>query len=206
MTARAAASASAIVVSALLPSFGQFRVTVDRSDGENLPRPLLNPVMQDNLTQEDDALVNCRRRIGPIIMLRLTLTALLVKDYDDAIAFFVGKLGFEVTEDTQLSADKRWVVVAPRGGDGSLLLARATDDRQRAAIGEQSGGRVFLFLETDDFARDHADYSAKGVTFVEEPRHEPYGTVAVFMDLYGNRWDLIQPASAASPGFGPEED
>jgi hypothetical protein len=84
-------------------------------------------VMQDNLTQEDDALVNCRRRIGPIIMLRLTLTALLVKDYDDAIAFFVGKLGFEVTEDTQLSADKRWVVVAPRGGDGSL--SPCTSDR-----------------------------------------------------------------------------
>ena len=116
-------------------------------------------------------------------MPRLTHTALLVKDYDDAIAFFVGKLGFELKEDTPLSTEKRWVVVAPRGGGGSLLLARATDDRQRAAIGEQSGGRVFLFLETDDFARDHADYRAKGVTFIEEPRHERYGTVAVFLDL-----------------------
>ena len=100
-------------------------------------------------------------------MPRLTLTALLVKDYDEAIAFYAGKLGFEVREDTQLSADKRWVIVAPRGGGGSLLLARATDDRQRADTGEQSGGRVFLFLETDDFARDHADYSAKGVTFIK---------------------------------------
>jgi catechol 2,3-dioxygenase-like lactoylglutathione lyase family enzyme len=127
-------------------------------------------------------------------MPRLTLTALLVKDYDEAIAFFAGKLGFEVMEDTQISADKRWVVVAPCDGGGSLLLARATNDRQRAAIGEQSGGRVFLFLETDDCARDYADYRAKGVTFIEEPRHEPYGIVAVFIDLYGNRWDLIQPA------------
>jgi catechol 2,3-dioxygenase-like lactoylglutathione lyase family enzyme len=139
-------------------------------------------------------------------MQRLTLTALLVKDYDEAIAFYAGKLGFKVTEDTQLSAEKRWVVVAPRGGGGSLLLAQATDDRQRAAIGDQSGGRVFLFLETDDFARDYADYSAKGVTFIEEPRHEPYGTVAVFMDLYGNRWDLIHPAWAASRRLGPESD
>ena len=139
-------------------------------------------------------------------MQRLTLTALLVKDYDEALAFYVGKLGFEVTEDTQLSAEKRWVVVSPPSGGGSLLLARAADDRQRAAIGEQSGGRVFLFLETDDFARDYADYRAKGVSFIEEPRNEPYGTVAVFMDLYGNRWDLIQPARAASRRHGPEVD
>lgn len=125
-------------------------------------------------------------------MPRLTLTALLVRDYDEAIAFFAGKLGFEVKENTQLTAEKRWVVVAPRGGDGAILLARATDDRQRAAIGEQSGGRVFLFLETDDFARDHADFRAKGVVFSEEPRQEAYGIVAVFMDLYGNRWDLLQ--------------
>jgi catechol 2,3-dioxygenase-like lactoylglutathione lyase family enzyme len=136
------------------------------------------------------------RRIGSEVMQRLMLTALLVKDYDEAIAFYAGKLGFEVTQDTRLSAEKRWVVVTPRSGGGSLLLARAADDRQRAAIGEQSGGRVFLFLETDDFARDHADYSAKGVIFAEEPRQEPYGTVAVFIDLYGNHWDLIQPARA----------
>ena len=129
-------------------------------------------------------------------MQRLMHTALLVKDYDEAIAFYAGKLGFEVTQDTRLSAEKRWVVVSPRSGGGSLLLARAADDRQHAAIGEQSGGRVFLFLETDDFARDYADYSAKGIIFAEEPRQEPYGTVAVFIDLYGNRWDLIQPGRA----------
>ena len=139
-------------------------------------------------------------------MQRLTLTALLVKDHDEAIAFYAGKLSFDVTEDTQLSAEKRWVVVAPRGDGGSLLLARAADDRQRAAIGEQSGGRVFLFLETDDFARDYADYRAKGVTFIEEPRHEPYGTVAVFMDLYGNSWDLIQPLRPPSQRSSSEAD
>lgn len=95
-------------------------------------------------------------------MQRLMLTALLMRDYDEAIAFYAGKLGFEVTQDTRLSAEKRWVVVTPRSGGSSLLLARAADDRQRAAIGEQSGGRVFLFLETDDFARDHADYLRRG--------------------------------------------
>jgi len=139
-------------------------------------------------------------------MQRLSLTALLVRDYDEAIAFYRGNLGFEVIEDTQLSAGKRWVIVAPRGGGGALLLARADTDRQRAAVGEQSGGRVFLCLETDDFARDHAEYSARGVTFLEEPRHEPYGTVAVFKDLYGNRWDLIQPALTGSRKTGPEDD
>ena len=124
---------------------------------------------------------------------RITLTALLVDDYDQAIEFYVGKLGFTLAEDRVLSPDKRWVVVRPQGGYGAgLLLAKAANDRQRDAIGDQSGGRVFLFLETDDFARDHAAFTRLGVRFVEEPRHEAYGTVAVFEDLYGNRWDLIQ--------------
>ena len=124
---------------------------------------------------------------------RIALTAVLVDDYDSAIAFYVGRLGFELHEDRRLSADKRWVVVAPSGGGGGLLLARAATERQRAAIGEQSGGRVFLFLETDDFARDHQTYLDRGIRFVVAPRHEPYGIVAVFEDPYGNRWDLIQP-------------
>ena len=124
----------------------------------------------------------------------LSLTTLLVRDYDEAIGFYVGTLGFELREDTPLTADKRWVVVAPPGSASGLLLARAANDRQRAAIGDQSGGRVFLFLATDDLARDHAAYSARGVRFLEQPRIEPYGSVAVFEDLYGNRWDLIQHA------------
>jgi catechol 2,3-dioxygenase-like lactoylglutathione lyase family enzyme len=132
---------------------------------------------------------------------RLGLTALLVRDYDEAIAFYVGKLGFELCEDTRLSADKRWVVVAPPGGGAGLLLARAANDRQIAAIGEQSGGRVFLFLETDDFVRDHAAYVERGVSFVEPPRREAYGTVAVFEDLYGNRWDLIEHARGPGKDF-----
>jgi catechol 2,3-dioxygenase-like lactoylglutathione lyase family enzyme len=126
-------------------------------------------------------------------MQRLFLTAVVVRDYDEAIAFYVDKLGFEVRLDTPLSATKRWVVLAPHGGgQGCILLAKAETDDQAARIGDQTGGRVFLFLDTDDFARDHAAYSARGVAFVEAPRAEDYGTVAVFEDLYGNRWDLIQ--------------
>ncbi|MBE7212918.1 MAG: VOC family protein [Gluconacetobacter diazotrophicus] len=127
---------------------------------------------------------------------KLALTTLLVEDYDDAIAFFVGGLGFELRHDAPLPAGKRWVVVAPPGGGCGLLLARASGERQRRAVGDQSGGRVFLFLETDDLARDHATYAERGVRFLEEPRREPYGTVAVFLDLYGNRWDLIQPVTS----------
>lgn len=127
---------------------------------------------------------------------RLNLTALLVDDYDQAIAFYVGTLGFELREDIVLAAGKRWVVVAPRDAASGLLLARAVGTRQRRAIGDQSGGRVFLFLETDDFARDHLSYPQRGVRFVETPRYESYGIVAVFVDLYGNRWDLIQPVPA----------
>jgi len=127
---------------------------------------------------------------------RLSLTALLVRDYDEAIDFYTDKLGFELREDTRLSSNKRWVVVAPPGSAAGLLLAKAAEDPQRALIGGQSGGRVFLFLETDDFARDHARYLANGVRFLEEPRAEAYGTVAVFEDLYGNRWDLIEPSAS----------
>jgi len=128
---------------------------------------------------------------------RLALTALLVDDYDEAIAFYVGRLGFDLRFDTALTPEKRWVVVAPPGSNGGLLLARAADDRQRRAIGDQAGGRVFLFLETDDFWRDHDELRRRGVRFVETPRREPYGTVAVFEDPYGNRWDLIQSADPA---------
>lgn len=124
---------------------------------------------------------------------RLSLTALLVDDYDRAISFYVGKLGFELREDRPLTPTKRWVVVAPPTSASGLLLARAADHKQCEAVGNQSGGRVFLFLETDDFERDYRVYVERGVRFIEAPRHEPYGTVAVFEDLYGNRWDLIEP-------------
>ncbi|WP_374469024.1 VOC family protein [Phenylobacterium sp.] len=129
---------------------------------------------------------------------RLSLAALLVRDYDEAIAFYVGKVGFDLVEDTDMGGGKRWVVVRPPGSDAALLLARASGDQARA-VGDQAGGRVFLFLETDDFDRDHARMAAAGVRFLEAPRREPYGTVAVFEDLYGTKWDLIQPARAASP-------
>jgi catechol 2,3-dioxygenase-like lactoylglutathione lyase family enzyme len=126
----------------------------------------------------------------------LGLVSLLVREYDEALAFYVGTLGFRLVEDTYIPAqDKRWVVVAPPNSRGcQLLLARAVGDEQRSRVGNQTGGRVFLFLYTDDFARDHVTYRAKGVQFVREPRHEPYGTVAVFQDLYGNLWDLLQPS------------
>jgi putative acetyltransferase len=124
---------------------------------------------------------------------KIGLVALVVRDYDEAIAYFTDKLGFTLVEDTPLGGGKRWVVVMPAGSAGTgLLLARAAGEEQRGAIGHQTGGRVFLFLHTDDFRRDHAGYRERGVRFVEEPRHEPYGTVAVFEDLYGNRWDLIE--------------
>ena len=121
--------------------------------------------------------------------------ALVVADYDDAIDFYVRKLGFELREDTDMGEGKRWVLVAPRGAQTAILLARAVDDEQRAAIGHQTGGRVGFFLHTDDFTRDHASMTAHGVRFLEEPRHEPYGIVAVFEDLHGNRWDLLEPAA-----------
>ena len=122
---------------------------------------------------------------------------MIVPDYDEAISYFCGVLGFELVEDTLLEGDKRWVVVRPSGPTGSaLLLARAGSDAERSHVGDQAGGRVFLFLHTDDFAADHARYVAAGVRFVESPRTEPYGTVAVFEDAFGNRWDLLEPRSA----------
>lgn len=124
----------------------------------------------------------------------LAAVAFLVPDYDDAIAWFRGALGFDLIEDAPLGAGKRWVVVAPPGGEGArLLLAKAADARQRETIGWAAGGRVAYFLETDDFARDHAAMSARGVRFLELPRCEAYGIVAVFADPWGGRWDLLQP-------------
>jgi catechol 2,3-dioxygenase-like lactoylglutathione lyase family enzyme len=122
------------------------------------------------------------------------LTSVLVRDYDEALGFFVGILGFDLVEDTYLAAQgKRWVVVSPPGSrESGLLLARANGAEQSARIGNQTGGRVFLFLNTDDFWRDYRAYREKGVTFVREPKQEAYGTVAVFQDVYGNLWDLIQ--------------
>ena len=122
---------------------------------------------------------------------------LVVRDYDEALAFYVGTLGFTLVEDTYVpSQDKRWVTVAPPGSTGPrLLLARAVGEEQSSRIGNQTGGRVFLFLYTDDFWRDYAAYAGKGVVFVREPKEESYGTVAVFTDLYGNLWDLLQPKS-----------
>lgn len=120
--------------------------------------------------------------------------ALIVRDYDEAIAFFTEKLAFTLVEDTyQPAQDKRWVLVAPPGSAGtSILLARASSPEQQALIGNQTGGRVFLFLSTDDFWRDYRAMIAKGIAFVREPKTEDYGTVAVFADLYGNLWDLVQ--------------
>ena len=124
---------------------------------------------------------------------RIGALALLVRDYDEAIAYYTRILGFDLIEDTPLAGGKRWVLVAPAGGRGTaLLLARAVGQAQVARVGDQTGGRVFLFLHTDDFRRDYHAMRERGVQFTEEPRHEPYGTVAVFTDLYGNRWDLLE--------------
>jgi catechol 2,3-dioxygenase-like lactoylglutathione lyase family enzyme len=123
----------------------------------------------------------------------LAAATFLVREYDEAIAFFVGALGFALTEDVALAPGKRWVRVTPQGGGAGLILAKASDVAQESAIGVQAGGRVAFFLHTDDFARDHAAFAAAGVRFLEAPRAEPYGTVAVFEDLYGGRWDLIGP-------------
>lgn len=120
--------------------------------------------------------------------------ALVVRDYDEAIEFYTQKLGFVLVEDTRLSETKRWVLVAPPGSSGcSLLLAKAVGDEQASRVGNQTGGRVFLFLNTDDFERDYNSMKQKGISFIREPVIETWGTVAVFADLYGNLWDLIQP-------------
>ncbi|PZR75653.1 MAG: glyoxalase [Chthoniobacterales bacterium] len=127
----------------------------------------------------------------------LGLVSLVVRDYDEALDFFVGKLGFTLIEDSVVPEQaKRWVVVAPPGASESrLLLARASTPEQETRIGSQTGGRVFLFLHTDNFRRDYERYKAQGIVFVREPKEEPYGTVAVFRDLYGNLWDLVEPKS-----------
>jgi catechol 2,3-dioxygenase-like lactoylglutathione lyase family enzyme len=129
---------------------------------------------------------------------RIGLISLVVDNYDEALEFFVGKLGFVLLEDTFVpEQSKRWVVVAPPGtGESRLLLAQASTEDQKSRIGSQTGGRVFLFLYTDDFERDYERYRANGVVFVREPKKEAYGTVAVFKDLYGNLWDLLEPSEA----------
>ena len=120
--------------------------------------------------------------------------ALVVANYDEAIKFYTEKLNFTLIEDTKLSETKRWVMVKPKGyGQCCLLLAQAATEEQKSRVGNQTGGRVFLFLYTDDFWRDHHNYLEKGINFVRQPIEEPYGTVAVFKDLYGNLWDLIEP-------------
>jgi len=125
---------------------------------------------------------------------------LVIRDYDEALAFFTGTLNFKVIEDTGLSADKRWVLVAPPGSEGtSLLLARAATPEQTSRIGNQTGGRVFLFLHTDDFWRDYREMTARRVKFIGPPRQEDYGTIAVFEDRYGNKWDLLEPIRIAGP-------
>ena len=125
---------------------------------------------------------------------RIAHIALVVKEYDEAIQFYTEKLGFTLIEDTPQGEDKRWVLVAPRGAiECSLLLAKAANEQQAASIGNQTGGRVFLFLFTDDFWRDYNNMIAQHIHFVGQPREEPYGIVAVFEDLYGNQWDLLEP-------------
>jgi catechol 2,3-dioxygenase-like lactoylglutathione lyase family enzyme len=131
--------------------------------------------------------------------LSIPLVTIVVDDYDDAIAFYVDSLGFDLVEDTPIDG-KRWVVVAPPGAGTGVLLAAADGDAQRAHIGDQTGGRVGFFLHTTDFEESRQRMLAEGVRFLEQPRHEVYGTVAVFEDLYGNRWDLLEPANADESG------
>jgi catechol 2,3-dioxygenase-like lactoylglutathione lyase family enzyme len=126
----------------------------------------------------------------------IAAVTLVVRDYDEALAFFTDCLRFAVVEDRPLAGGKRWVVVRPTGGGTALLLARAATPEQAARVGDQTGGRVFLFLKTDDFWRDYQGLRARGVRFAQQPRQEEYGMVAIFLDLYGNRWDLVQPGHA----------
>jgi catechol 2,3-dioxygenase-like lactoylglutathione lyase family enzyme len=129
--------------------------------------------------------------VGPKSGASLGLISLIVPDYDEAIAFFCDALAFHLIDDID-HGTKRWVTVQPPGGGCRIVLAQSEGPAQRAAIGNQGAGRVWLFLQTDDFVRDHAAMRAKGIAFEEEPRHEPYGTVAVWRDIFGNRWDLVQ--------------
>ncbi len=130
----------------------------------------------------------------------ITHLTLLVRNYDEALEFYTQKLGFHLLQDTPLPGNKRWLLVAPPNSRGAaLLLAQADSAQQSLAIGNQTGGRVFLFLHTDDFWRDYKTYQSRGVRFLESPRQESYGTVAVFEDLYGNKWDLLEPTTPAEP-------
>ncbi len=144
-------------------------------------------------------------------MPHLAHVALLVADYDEALAFYVGKLGFTLVEDTPVPEQgKRWVTIAPPNAPADatiILLARAATPDQARVVGDQAAGRVFLFLATDDLARDHAAYTAAGVAFVRPPTEQPYGVVAVFADLYGNRWDLVEyrPQTTISPSSSPSQ-
>jgi catechol 2,3-dioxygenase-like lactoylglutathione lyase family enzyme len=158
------------------------------------PRNILEPHIRSDVTMHQS----------------LAHIALIVRDYDEAIGWFTGKLGFTlVADEYQAEQDKRWVLVAPPGAGSdaaTLLLARASTPEQEAFIGNQAGGRVFLFLKTDDFERDYEALSTRGVRFVREPKEQPYGKVAVFEDLYGNLWDLVQFAAEgdrAQPRFSP---
>ncbi|MFF3445216.1 VOC family protein [Streptosporangium sp. NPDC002721] len=142
------------------------------------------------------------RRPEPLAGSYLGLTTVVVRDYEEAVDFYLRVLGFELLEDTPLGDGRRWVTVRPRGArETALLLARADGPEQEARIGDQTGGRVGLFLHTDDFARDYERLLSAGVTFEEAPRDEPYGKVVVFRDLYGNRWDLFQPTGFL-PAYG----
>ena len=124
--------------------------------------------------------------------MRLAKVTLVVRDYEEAIGYFVGALGFRLVENTEMGAGKRWVVVSPGVGSAEILLAKGVGEAQSARAGDQTGGRVAFFLDTDDFDRDHAAFVARGVKFLEAPRVEAYGKVAVFEDIYGNKWDLVQ--------------
>ena len=127
---------------------------------------------------------------------KLSLIALVVEDYDEAIGFYTKKLGFDLIEDTQLTEEKRWVIVRPKGSEAGLLLAKAANEEQQSRIGNQTGGRVFLFLNTDNFERDYQNLLEQKIKIVREPVNETWGRVAVFEDLYGNLWDLVQPATS----------
>jgi catechol 2,3-dioxygenase-like lactoylglutathione lyase family enzyme len=129
---------------------------------------------------------------------RIFQVAIVVKDYDEAIEFYTRKLGFDLLEDTALSPDKRWVRVAPKGSECCILLAKAGNDKQIASIGNQTGGRVSFFMHTDDFWREYNQMTGQGVHFIRTPKQEEYGIVAVFEDLYGNLWDLIEPVTAGT--------
>jgi len=135
-----------------------------------------------------------------IMQQKIVHIALVVRDYDEAIQFYTEKLNFTLIEDSKQSETKRWVLVAPKGSECCLLLAKAANDEQISRVGNQTGGRVFLFLETDDFYRDYNNMLNKGISFARDPKVEPYGTVAVFKDLYGNLWDLIQFSGAEERG------